>query len=62
MAEGNDRSARRDGRDEGRKRGDEGHSGRHSPGNAVEPYAANPARHIRNGHVGPTAVRYQRRK
>lgn len=62
MVERNDRGARRNGRDEGGKRSDEGHPGRHSPGNAVEPDAANPARHICNDHVRPTAVRHQRRK
>lgn len=58
MAEGNDRSARRDGRDESRKRGDEGHPARHSSRDVVEPDAQDSAGHIRNDHVVPTVVRH----
>lgn len=62
MVEGNARSARRDGGDETGERSDEGHTARNHPGDAVEPNAENPARNIRDDHVVPTVVRYQRRE
>lgn len=62
MAEGNDRSARRDGRNESRKRGDEGYPTRNTPRDVVEPDVENSTRHIGDDHVVPTVVRYQRRK
>lgn len=62
MAERNDRSARRDGRDESRKRSDEGHPTRDSTGDAVEPDVENSSWDIRYDYVVPTVVGYQRRK
>lgn len=58
MAERNDRSARRDGRDEGWKRGDEDYPSRNSSRDAVEPDVENPSRNIRDDHVVPTVIRY----
>lgn len=58
MAERNDRSARRNGRDESRKRGNESHSPRNHPGDVVEPYVENTTRNSRYAHGVPTVVWY----
>lgn len=62
MAERDNRSTRRNGRDESRKRGNEGHSTRNHPGDVVESYVENTSRNSRNAHGVSTVVRYQCRK